>query len=169
MIPCLDDPEAEGWQYTFPKVVDPEGTDITFDIKCPGLPFDLFDFEISDGTMTMLLNISPSLLPFHGGHRCEFNAYDIEGKSLSTMVALEVNCDKYVAELDKNSGDNSKNSQADEETPPPVPTITSISSTGLVTLIWNKNMKLFSTDTKRNLAAQQMKVWIKPGSEMTLP
>lgn len=74
VIPCLD--EIEEWEYQFPKVIDPEGDKMLFDISCPGLPFDLFVFEIKDDIVSLVLNTAPSFMPMHGTHRCNLKVKD---------------------------------------------------------------------------------------------
>ena len=56
---CLDTYVEDTWTYQFPKVIDPEGANLVFDIECPGLPFDLFVFDVSNDVVSMLLNKAP--------------------------------------------------------------------------------------------------------------
>jgi hypothetical protein len=84
IIPCLD--EIEEWEYQFPKVIDPEGDDMLFDISCPGLPFDQFVFEIQNDVVRLILNTAPSFLPIHGSHSCNLKVLDSQALTLSTIL-----------------------------------------------------------------------------------
>ena len=98
VIPCLD--EIEEWEYQFPKVIDPEGNDMLFDISCPGLPFDQFVFEIQNDVVRLILNTAPSFLPIHGSHSCILKVVDTYKKSFETTLQLEVDCPKYGLDQD---------------------------------------------------------------------
>jgi hypothetical protein len=57
-------------------VIDPEGGNMVFDIKCPGLPFDLFEINISYDVMSLVLNKNPLTKPKPGEHQCHLTVQD---------------------------------------------------------------------------------------------
>ena len=57
-------------------MIDPEGGNMVFDIKCPGLPFDLFLIDINNDVVSLLLNTAPLSKPRKGEHKGQLTVQD---------------------------------------------------------------------------------------------